>query len=140
MTSLKIGSSVSRPSTTFRPAVERAATPARAEARTVSLAQRDEFVKGGNTRSNALAADTFEPQGVAAQQQGALPRSLEPFREALDNIAQQLTPELLTNPAKLAQFVFNALKELGIAAKDFMDAFRYVTGPIAQNTGKERLA
>jgi hypothetical protein len=143
MTSLKIGSSHSPQHATLRPTVERPVTAQRAE--TVSprpLATRDEFVPGSNRPSaTASTGDTFAPQSAKEPSEFQLPKALEPFREALDKIASQLTPELLRNPLQLIPFVLNAVKELGLAAKDLIDAAQYVIrGPIAQNTGKDRFA
>jgi hypothetical protein len=143
MTSLKIGSSFSPQLTSLRPSVERpvAALQTETAASPRPLATRDEFVSGANSSSAGLSTgDTFETQSTTEPSEFKLPEALEPFREALDRIASQITPELLRNPGELIRFVSNAVKELGLAAKDLIDAARYVHGQYAQNTGKDRFA
>ncbi|HEX8698643.1 MAG TPA: hypothetical protein VF815_07395 [Myxococcaceae bacterium] len=125
--------------TNFRPAVERPLEQARPEAVQAALTQPDEFISGDAVGGGLSAERLGAPS--TANGPGALPEALEPFREALDNIARQITPETLSNPLKLGQFIMDAVKELGVAGRDFMDAVTYVRDTLmAYNSGKERLA
>jgi hypothetical protein len=142
MASLKIGSSTPQP-TTLRPTVERPVAALRTEPpSTQALGSRDEFVTGGSAqRLPPQTGGTAGAQRPPGTTQLTLPSALEPFREGLDKIADQLTPDMLGKPFKLVSFLLGSVKELGLKGRDMLAALNYVLtrGPVAQSSGKDRL-
>lgn len=143
MTSLKLGSTLSPQVHSLRPAVERSVTTPSAEVATAArpVVSRDEFVSGAESPQRFAALpteDSFQSAPAGETSRSPLSEALEPFREALDQIVDQVRqdPSLLLDPG----FLRESFEKLGIAAKDFAEALTYVSGLYAQNTGKDRVA
>jgi len=133
----RIAPNFTPPATNVRSAVERPVEQASTPVVQAAYTSPDEFLADENALGRGLGPDLLG--GIRPNTApGTLPEALEPFREALDNIAQRFASDPPSNIVELGQAVMDAVKELGVAGQDFMDAVGYVL--LALNTGREKLA
>ena len=138
MTSMKIGSSVRAQPTQVNTPVERAAPRVETQATPVR-ASVDEFTTSEPLRGAGTTADSFAAAASRAAERAALPESLEPFRSALESIANQIAPEWENDEARVGQFLHDAVKSLGLIGKDMKDAVEFAKSfKMVYNLGADR--
>lgn len=138
MTSMKINSSVRAQPTQVSSPVERAAPRVETQPAPVR-ASVDEFAAAEPLRGAGTTADSFAASAARAADRTALPEALEPFRSALEALANQIAPEWANDEGKVNQFLHDSVKALGLIGKDMKDAVEYAKSfKMVYNLGADR--